>query len=475
MKHWLTLLCCLAASCALHDLERAPESFARPWNFGRIEPLPKTEEAVDEQPSLDRGRTYDLAGLIDIAQRHHPQTRMAWEAARRAAIAVGLAESTYLPQLSADIIAGFQHTPLPVPKNLVPRGYFTSDTREVIPMLSVKWLLFDFGQRAGAVEAASTQSFIANVAFTAAHQKLVYEVSRDYFALGATRGRRRVAEQALANTEVVAAAVQARREHGTATVVEEAQSRRQLAQTHYNLERARGAEHVAYAALIGTLGIEPDGELNIADSSTLPLPAAPEHDVDQLIATALCSRPDVARAIAGLKTAKAVKKRARGRLWPQIALTAQVFQNIGQLSTEGSPYYSVNNPGANILLGLSWPLFDGGERQAHVAIADSEMATARAEIAETRDRVIVDVTKMYDTLSTSFAERAAADALEDAAHVAYEAALDAMTHGVGNYTDVVNAETALAQARFEKENAHANVLTAAAGLAFATGQILQTH
>jgi hypothetical protein len=32
---------------------------------------------------IDRGRQYDLAGLIDLAQRNNPETREAWERARQ--------------------------------------------------------------------------------------------------------------------------------------------------------------------------------------------------------------------------------------------------------------------------------------------------------------------------------------------------------------------------------------------------------
>ena len=41
---------------------------------------------------------------------------------------------------------------------------------------------------------------------------------------------------------------------------------------------------------------------------------------------------------------------------------------MGQISVEGSRYYSVNKPGGNVLLKFSWPLFDGGAREARVGI-----------------------------------------------------------------------------------------------------------
>jgi outer membrane protein TolC len=123
-------------------------------------------------------------------------------------------------------------------------------------------------------------------------------------------------------------------------------------------------------------------------------------------------------------------------------------------------------------LKLEWPLFDGGARDARVATAHSEVAATHAALDHTRDAAVQQVTDAYDALRTGFAEYAAALTLTEAAQTAYDAALAAYRYGVGTYTDVVNAETALSQAQSEKVNAHANVFTAAAALAFATGSIL---
>src|ERR1700688_5105760 len=125
-------------------IAQAPPSAEQAWAI--------PESAIRRAAALgDTGfsvphKQYDLAALVDLAERENPKTREAWEVAREAAAGIGLAESAYLPQLSLQAIGGFQHTPLPMPKNLVPAGYFVSDTREVIPALTLKWLLFDFGR-----------------------------------------------------------------------------------------------------------------------------------------------------------------------------------------------------------------------------------------------------------------------------------------------------------------------------------------
>ena len=101
------------------DLSLAPPAPDKPW------PLPSTAEIAArasvfaygplrprgdvmeqaESVAIDRGRRYSLAELIDLAQRINPETREAWEQARQAALAVGLVESSYAPQVSIEAIA----------------------------------------------------------------------------------------------------------------------------------------------------------------------------------------------------------------------------------------------------------------------------------------------------------------------------------------------------------------------------------
>ncbi len=489
-------------ACATHELELAPVSPDKPWTIPDSVDIPPidTTAAIASKDSaapaadiakqtrdatlarlpsengvpIDAARRYDLAALIDLAQRNNPETRGAWEKARQAALAVGLTETAYVPQISAEAIGGYQHTPLPIPSTLVPQGFFISDTRELIPSLTAKWLLFDFGQRAGAEESARANSFVANVAFTGAHQKLIYAVCRDYFSLGAARGRLRVAQQALKTAGVVQDAAEAKQTQGLATTVEVAQARRQTAQARFNLERAIGAEHNAYAALIASLGVEPSRHIQTKDSTELKLPANPSGNVEQFVQGALSNRPDIIAAFGKVRAAEGTLKSARGAYFPTVGLEGQIYQNMGSLSANGSPYFPVNKPGGNILLKLSVPLYDGGARDARVALAESEISAARAELDQSRDTATRQVTDAYDALHTSYAEYVAALALTEAAQTSYDAALDAYQHGVGTYTAVATEETALSQAQSAKEDAHANVFTAAAALAFSTGAILSS-
>jgi outer membrane protein len=436
-------------------------------------PLRRLSDAMEQAESVavERGRHYNLAELIDLAQRINPETREAWEQARQAALAVGLVDSSYAPQISIEAIAGIQRTPLPIPTTVNPKGYFISNTVEAIPTVALKWLLFDFGRRDGQEQAARANSFVANVGFTGVHQKLIFAVSRAYFSLGAARGRVTAAEQALKTAETVQDAAQSRRERGLATVVVVAQAQRQTAQARLNLTRASGDERTAYANLVAAIGLPADTHIDITDSSEQALPAEPPENLSALVQAALRSRPDVIAALGKIEAAEGEVKSKRADHYPTISLIGQVYQNMGSLSSDGSPYSSVNKPGGNILLTLSWPLFDGGTRNTRDSVAQSQVAAARDKLAEVRDAAVQQVVSAYSDLRTSLAAYAAAVTVREASQTSYDAAFDAYLHGVGTYTDVATEQTALARADSDKEDAHANVFTAAAALAFATGAI----
>ena len=284
-------------------------------------------------------------------------------------------------------------------------------------------------------------------------------------------GRLSAAQRAVAAAETVENAAVARRARGLATVVVLAQAQRLTAQARYDLTKATGDERTAYANLIASLGVAAGARIEIADSSQQPLPAEPPEDIDALLRDALTHRPDVIAAIGKIGAAEGTLKSRRADYYPKLGVAAQAYENIGGFSNNGSPYATVNKPGGNILLTLSVPLYDGGARDSRVSSAQSEVASARANLAKVRDAATLQVVSAYNDLKTSLAAYSAAAALRTAAQTAYDAALDAFNSGVGTYIDVASEQNSLAMADAQKEDIHANVFTAAAALALASGMV----
>ena len=86
-----------------------------PWRAPDLRGYTSVLKAA-EPSSIDLQKRYDLVELIDLAQRLNPETRVAWEAARQAAIGVGLVESAYFPVLTLTALGGYQSEAFPAPR-----------------------------------------------------------------------------------------------------------------------------------------------------------------------------------------------------------------------------------------------------------------------------------------------------------------------------------------------------------------------
>lgn len=282
------------ASCAPLALNMAPERPDAPWTpaTGPQGEIIAGQRAPPEQPpnstyvlpsnrdlaaipppasDLERRRPYTLAELIDIAESNNPTTRNAWNDARNAALAAGIAESTFLPFVSAGIVQGWQK----FHNEFSSLGTSVSDNvtgKGNIEVLSVQWLLFDFGERAALVDVAKEGSVISNIAFTFAHQQVIYNVSLAFYANAAAQAHLATAAKSLRDAEEVQAAAEDRYKRGVGTVVEVSQTKQATAEAQLVRVQADGAAQNSYLALISAMGISPVTRLTIADISRRRLP-----------------------------------------------------------------------------------------------------------------------------------------------------------------------------------------------------------
>src|SRR5215510_3442391 len=198
-----------------------------------------------EAPLIDANKRYELPELIDLAQRANPETRVAWESARRAALAVGLVESEYFPLLAISALGGYKSVGVPIPKDLVSDGFFRFELAQVVPVLNLRWLLLDFGRRGHARDAAKERLMAANLGFNRKHQQIAFAVQRAFYGLTSVRARIAVAQSSLDAANAVQEAAESRLRGGLATRPELALARQQTAQATFELEEVLDKERDA--------------------------------------------------------------------------------------------------------------------------------------------------------------------------------------------------------------------------------------
>lgn len=421
-----------------------------------------------DAPALE-DRVYALPELLTIALDNNPTTREAAQEALQAHLAVKLAKTTYSPQVNVHALGGIQRTPLAIPPTVSRKGYFVSSTRELFPTLELKWLLFDFGRRRGQVEEARHNAAAAESGLLGTQEKLVLDVSQAYFEATSAQGQVRAAKKALDAARLTEQAVTDQRQHGRATVVQLAEAQRQTAAMQLALTKTSGTAVTAFANLVATLGLPPETHFQLAPSSGAA-GMQPPASLHALIDEALQSRPDIQAAKDKVAATDAKIETARAAYRPMISLSAQVFQNIGEISSDGSPYSSIDRTGNAVFVSFEWPLFDGGARATNVSIAVSQKSAAEDALDAVRNEASQQVVQAYNNLKTSLENRNQALAYTHASEVAYQASLDSYRRGLASITDLTSNEAVLAQAEANQEDADANVGIAQAALAFAVGQ-----
>ncbi len=425
----------------------------------------------NDPPKIEAQRAYDLPALIDIAQRHNASTRIAWGRARQAASAVGLVEATYLPMLSANVVGGYQQQRTTLPEVLGRRERVDTEANGVVGGLAVQWLLFDFGQRGAARDAAANLSIGANYLYNGAHQKLIYDVARSYYEFGAARERSRIAQETLKNSKKILDAATQRRRNGLATTIEVAQAQQLVAQAQLKRVVTGGEERNTYQALLGAMGVSPLLVVKVADVSERPLPAAGTVPTEALLKQALAARPDVLAAMAALRASRSAVDVARADFLPKVYLAGFTATGNGNLDVRGIPGVNQQAGSSGVLVGVSLPLYDGGLRSSRVQDAQARVVATEATFEKIKSDSMREIVVISNTLESALASYEAAASLVKTSALTYDATLEAYQQGVGTVTAVTEGATALLQAKSARVDAHAASLISAASLAFALGQL----
>jgi outer membrane protein len=495
----ILILLFLVGSAVAGSKDSAPAAPNRPWTApGLLEhqaDLQNRHLEIGNDAEVNPHKVYELPDLIDLAQRLNPETKISWQRAKEALAAVGLKEVTYYPLLSAAAAAGYTRLFAPLPSLSINRAALVNaiatggsvgsaislqDSGNSLHLdilgettLSLQWLLFDFGERAASVRSAREDLLIANVAFNATHQKLVFEVSRNFYAYNTQRDAVRVAQSSLETANTAHEAVEARFQNGLATKPEELQARQQLAQSQFDLQRALGAQTDSRVDLLISVGLRPSVKIQIADNFAGSLPTDIQTPVSELVEHALVQRPDMIAAVANIRSKEAHIREIRASNYPKISAVGSVGYGEERLSLGRNNTFDSGAPTFGGGVAVQVPVFDGFLRRHELSAAESALGEANGQLQKNSDQTVREVWQAYTDLRTAISSEAAADALVKASQEAYDAVLASYKQGFSTYTELVNNETKLTSARNALFQSRSAIHTAATALALALGDLAQ--
>jgi len=402
-----------------------------------------------------------LAQVVDRALCNNPQTRAAWSSARAQGAQVGVARGAFLPSLNASISAsGNRSEGAP---GMAPNS--VSNFLQGSAGLSAGYVLFDFGARDAALQAALESLTASNYTLDVTLQRVFLSAVQAYYNLFVARAAIDAALVAERSGEEALKAATARNNAGTATPADRLQAQTAYSQAMLNRIQAQGNARSAEGVLANAIGLDAGRPVQLVLPDTRVPDQHFDSNLDAMIATARKLRPDLAAAEAQVRAAQANVDAARASGKPTVSLSANINATDSTLAT--------GNPGNSQALGitLSIPLFSGYAPTYRTEAARAQAENQQAQRDTLALQVALDVWQAHAALVTNVqAVRTSADLVASATE-SERLASGRYRAGVGSILDVLTAQSALAAARQQNIQAQYNFHIAKAALARAMGQL----
>jgi outer membrane protein TolC len=242
-------------------------------------------------------------------------------------------------------------------------------------------------------------------------------------------------------------------------MVDYGNSQLQLIQAQANLQYAQ----VNLGAIIGIDGaVAP-----VPDTSLWVRPGA--LDTVALHREALATAPSVRQAEASFVAARATLSASRSQYLPTISATAsQSWARAEQTLFSGIPFTS----SWSVRVGLSYPIFNGFQRETNITTADANVTTAQANLLVTRLALDASLTQAISGMSSAAQQIDIATVSVAAAEENLRMQQERYRLGTSTIVDLLTSQTALNQAQANLVQARYNYLVARAQIEALVGHSL---
>ena len=406
-----------------------------------------------------------VSKAIDVALCRNPNTRAAWAAAHQQAAALGAAQSTWLPDISAN--GAVQRTFGPHQND---GGVITSTdqtTRDAAVNLS--WTLYDFGNREARIRSARHLLDAAAATASSISQQTISAVVQGYFGVVAADDgliAAQTTETAARRSWDIAKAL---REGGIATLGDVLQAETAYEEAQLTRVQAAQAAQSSRGTLSVAMGLPANQPVKLAAD---PVPAQVPGlfaRMEDLMAEATRQRPDLAAARAAVDAAAADVSVARAAGRPVISVGAghTYLDQTAIAGSIGPNSQHYNQVGVNVTI----PLFSGFSVSYGVRQAQAALQSKQADADQIRLNVSLDVWNAYYALDSANQQLSTTATLVKTAESNQDVAVGRYQSGVGTIIDLLTAQTAAAAARQLRINSELDWRVARAQLALALGRL----
>lgn len=407
---------------------------------------------------------FTLEACLRLAAAQHPSLAAARAGVDAATEAVGEARAPYYPQV--DLSAGYHRWQR---RAFLPSGLALPGGRtpELIGPLddwnggvASRVTLLDFGERRAALEAARALRAASEAEAVATGADLRLGVQSAFYALAAAQDLQAVAAKNLARTETHLRMVETRRATGAVPQADVIRLQAEVARARLDVIDAESRGRIAAGQLNTAMGQPAETPVAIAPPAEAPAPPA-GLALEDAIDRALARRPELRAGEKRTEAARAAVQSARASRAPKIRADG----SFGWRDTAWLPDTREWQAGVTIDL----PVFDAGRRSRQIARTKAELTREEALFANRRLQTREEVWAAASELQRAWAAIGADEVTVRASEESLRVVRERYENGAAVVTDLLDTQTALAQAEAALAGARWQYLAARAAFDRATG------
>ena len=423
--------------------------------------------------AAEAGQPLTLHEAIAAALKHNPQVTAARYALSAAAYQTTAARSGLLPQVYASETYNHTNSPLwafgtKLNQGVIQSSDFNPDllnnpdaVNNFATALSLSWNLYDGGQTRIGWDQARLGEKIAALSLTRSEQQVISQAAEAYVGLLLAVKNHAVVIQALETARAHLKLVQDRFRGGLSVKSDVLRAQVRIADLEQQRLMAESDIQVAQAMLYAAMG-QPD-EGRVTPATPLEKATPTKGALDEWLAQALDRRPDLKETALQEEIAQKDIARARAGHYPTLALQGNYEVN--------SEDFSDSNDNYTVGAVLRVNLYSGQGISSRTATAKSMLARVKALRKAQELGVRVETQRAFYHAQSAWQSIAVARQAVDQAEEGLRIVANRYGGGLLTIVDLLDAQTALQQARTHHYKAMHDYQVARIKLALAVGVI----
>jgi len=343
--------------------------------FGCFLLLPAISSGQDSATPPAVPSVWTAEQAVDFALANSPNSRIVLERIRSAEAQSRMAEAADLPVVNLSGAYSQTDNPMYSFGNILNQGAFDNSidfndpgrTDNLQLKAEFQYRLYSGGKDTANRQAASARVDGAATDRTSLYRLLAFEVVRAFHTVVQAEEMTDVREEALKAITASLEVAQARFEAGTLLQEDLLTIELQQATASENLIASRHAEELARRRFLNLLGL-PKGEVRVDCATGF------QQELPATISAA--GRPELVSLKAAIRAGEAAVAAANGAKKPTIDTFASYQLDNGTILDENGDSWMAG-------LRLNYTLYDGDHSNAAIALAESQLREARAQLAKT--------------------------------------------------------------------------------------------